>query len=246
MSEAAILLAAGRGNRMGGVVEDKALTPLQGVPALAYSIRAFAESGVVDTLVMTYRDDAQRAKLEAVVAALQVDLSVLWTLGGAERQDTVLNGLEALPLETEHVYIHDCARPLITAAMLQSLQATLHEEGAACLAAPVKDTIKRIKPEAISSQPFSLLEDMERTRLWAMQTPQAFCHAQILACYRQVRREGLRITDDAAAAALQSIPVALVDPQAPNPKLTTPDDLALMEFLLQQRQSMANSRETTA
>jgi 2-C-methyl-D-erythritol 4-phosphate cytidylyltransferase len=151
-----------------------------------------------------------------------------------------LNGLEACPADTRLVFIHDTARPLLTPESLRTLAARAAETGAAVLAHRVKDTIKRIPPGNAASAP-SLLEDLERSSLWAMETPQVFDHALILDAYRRVAREHAAITDDVAAAVRAGHPVSLVENLHPNPKITEPHDLALVEFLIRDTKDVKNS-----
>ncbi len=227
----AILLAAGSGSRMQGTVADKILASLNGRPVFVHSVQAFLDSGVVDSITIVYRDATQRKALEAGLATLDLKgKDVLWAEGGAERQDSVLNALKAQPVGCTHVFIHDGARPLIRPAAIQALsKAVLHDQ-AAVLAHPVVDTIKRIPTAGALQQ--AELEDLERTRLWAMETPQAFAFARILQAYEHVREQGLRITDDTAAAAMIGLKTTLVPNDRPNPKLTTPADLDYAEWLL--------------
>jgi 2-C-methyl-D-erythritol 4-phosphate cytidylyltransferase len=246
-ANAAVLLAGGSGNRMRGAVRDKCLEPLAGGPcALARCVVAFAESGVVSRLVIVCRDAAQRgeiAKLLATLPAPVAALEVTYAAGGAERQFSVLNGLDACPAGTALVFIHDTARPLITPEVLRELARAAGTAGAAVLAHRVKDTIKRVPVAAAGSAAAGatagaaaggaaqLLEDLDRSLLWAMETPQVFRHALILDAMRRAAAEGARVTDDVAAAVRAGHPVALVENFLPNPKITDPADLRLIEFL---------------
>lgn len=224
----ALLLAAGSGARMQGNVEDKILAPIHGSPAFSYSLRAFAESSSVAVICIVFRDELQQEKLQAVLdQSIRKDL--LWVQGGKQRQESVLKGLLALPANAHHTLIHDCARPLLPAHTIQTLIDTAREDGAACLAHPVTDTIKRIP--ACGDVKQIPLEDLERNRLWAMETPQAFRHPDILAAYRKVMREGLQVTDDCAAAAQIGIKTTLIPNHSPNPKITTAADLDYIRWL---------------
>lgn len=230
MPSSAILLAAGSGSRMQGSVADKILAPLNGLPVFARSIQAFLDSGTVDRFTVVYRDQAQRAALQSALE--QIDLQgkpVDWAIGGAERQDSVYNALTAQPADCACVYIHDCARPLVSIDSLQALQAAVLRDQAAVLAHPVSDTIKRVATTGQLQR--APLEDLDRDRLWAMETPQAFAYPQILKAYTHVRSSGLSITDDTAAAATIGLHATLVPNNTPNPKITTPSDLHYAEWL---------------
>lgn len=227
----AILLAAGNGQRMQGCVEDKILTPVCGTPVFLYSIRAFLRSGCIDRFTVVYRDEAQKEQLQSMIDPCESrSIPFDWVLGGTQRQDSVENALASQSSDCRYVFIHDCARPLVSAQSIQSLEQAVRRDGAASLAHPVTDTIKRI-PESSQLQAIRL-EDLDRSRLWAMETPQAFDFARIRAAYRHVRENGLHITDDAAAAAAIGLKTTLVPNDRPNPKLTTPADLAYIQHLL--------------
>lgn len=217
---AAILLAAGSGTRMGGAVNDKVLAPLAGRPVFAHSAAAFMASGVADYYVVLYRDQRQMTEL----AAYAPTPSVL-VRGGRERQDSVMNALAALPDDIAYVFIHDCARPLVRPEQLIALHKIVRRENAVVLAHRVTDTIKEHRDDA-------RLRNLDRSRLWAMETPQVFARDLIVRAYARVAARGLAITDDAAAVETLGQPVALLENPHPNPKLTTPADLRYLEFLL--------------
>lgn len=217
---AVILLAAGSGRRMRREVADKILAPLAGRPVFSHSAAAFAESGVADLYVVVYRDRPQMLALSA-----HAPTPALLVAGGAERQDSVMNALAALPGDIRQVFIHDCARPLVRPGQLLALHKLARRTGAAVLAHPVTDTIKLRGPR-------SRLRTLDRSRLWAMETPQVFDRSLIVRAYERVRARGIRVTDDAAAVEGTGHPVALLENPSPNPKLTTPEDLAWLEFLL--------------
>ncbi len=217
---AAILLAAGSSRRMDGAVSDKILAPLGGKPVFAHAAATFVRSGVVDFFVVTYRDQAQMVGLSAYAPT-----PAIFVRGGAERQDSVAAALAELPDDISHVFIHDCARPLIRAEQLVALHKIVRREDAVVLAHRVTDTIKEHRDNA-------RLRTLDRSRLWAMETPQVFSRDLIVRGYTRVVEKGLRITDDAQAVEQLGHPIALLENSQPNPKLTTPSDLAYCEFLL--------------
>jgi 2-C-methyl-D-erythritol 4-phosphate cytidylyltransferase len=217
---AAIFLAAGSGSRMAGTVPDKVLATLAGRPVFAHSAAAFMESGIADLYVIVYRDQRQMMELSAYAPTPSVLVH-----GGRERQDSVMNALAALPADIAHVFIHDCARPLVRPEQLVALHKIVRKEHAVVLAHRVTDTIKEHRDD-------SRLRTLDRSRLWAMETPQVFSRDLISRAYARVRARGLHITDDAQAVEQLSHPVALLENPLPNPKLTTPADLAYLEFLI--------------
>jgi 2-C-methyl-D-erythritol 4-phosphate cytidylyltransferase len=220
---AAILLAAGSGTRMNGVVEDKILALLGGRPLFVHSATAFAESGVADFYVIVYRDQKQMLELSAYAPT-----PALFVPGGADRQDSVAAALAALPPDIGKVFIHDCARPFVRVDQLIALHKIVLREDAVVLAHRVTDTIKEHRGDGN-------LKSLDRDKLWAMETPQVFGRDLIVDAYAKVAKKKLRITDDAAAVELLKQPVALLENPHPNPKLTTPTDLPWFEYLLTQQ-----------
>lgn len=218
---------------MQGTVTDKTLAPLNGLPVLCHSIRAFLASGCIDRFTIVYRDAAQKAELEDALRQIDLQGTPLdWALGGDERQDSVYNALRIQPEFCTHVFIHDSARPLVSTDSIQALHTAVLRDHAAVLAHPVTDTIKRIPTAEQLTQ--TELEDLGRSRLWAMETPQAFALPDILKAYQHVHDFGLRITDDTAAAATIGRNTTIVPNHAPNLKITTPEDLSYAAWLLQQ------------
>ena len=231
---AAILLAAGQGRRMQGVVADKILAPLAGRPVFAHSAAAFIASGVADFYVVVYRDARQSLELSCYAPT-----PALFIKGGRERQDSVANALAGLPDTIDYVFIHDCARPLIQPGQLAALLQAVRRDRAVALAHRATDTIKQLaarhrpKARARAGAPVrGRTATLDRTRLWAMETPQVFARDLIIRAYARVHRLGLRITDDVQAVEGLGLPVTFLANPHPNPKLTTPADLAYMEFLL--------------
>jgi len=232
---AAILLAAGQGRRMGAAVADKILAPLAGRPVFAHSAAAFVASGVADFYVIVCRDTRQSLELSCYAPT-----PALFVKGGRERQDSVANALAALPDDIQHVFIHDCARPLIRPEQLSALLRLARRDHAAVLAHRVVDTIKQVsaRPSLPSRGPArTRTTTLDRTRLWAMETPQVFARDLIVRAYAQVQRRRWRITDDVQAVERLGACVSLLENSQPNPKLTTPADLAHLEFLLHRPRS---------
>ncbi len=216
---AAILLAAGSSHRMQGAVVDKILAPIGSKPAFAHAAGAFLESGVVDFYIIVYRDAPQSILLSAYAPT-----PALFVKGGSERQYSVSRALEALPDDVKYVFIHDCARPFIRAEQLVALHKIVRRERAVVLAHRVTDTIKVHSDSG-------RLGSLDRSRLWAMETPQVFERDLIVRAYARVAKYKLPITDDAQAIEGLRHPVALLENPHPNPKLTTPADLDWCNYL---------------
>lgn len=215
---------------MGGVVEDKVLAPLAGRPVFAYSAAAFMQSAIADLYVVVYRDQRQMMELSAYAPTPSILVH-----GGRERQDSVRQALSVLPPDIEYVFIHDCARPLIRAEQLVALHKIVRREDAVVLAHRVTDTIKQHNADA-------RLRTLDRSRLWAMETPQVFARDLIVRAYDRVAKKKLAITDDAQAVEQLGHPIALLENSSPNPKLTTPADLGYLEFLLARTNEQDDAR----
>ena len=231
MSEGGILLAGGSGTRMQGLTDDKILHVVNRKPVFLYSIETFVASGLFAEIVIVYRDKSQRRTLESIVQTLDYKTlpAISWTMGGAERMHSVMKGLRAFQNEPEQVFIHDCARPAIGTGLVLALAKAALEHGAACAAQQITDTIKRTD----GKNP-AILENLPRKCLWGMETPQVFRHKEIYEGYEMAETQGIHVTDDTTALALTGRRVCLVESPRPNPKLTTPADLAWLEFLLKE------------
>ena len=220
----AIIVAAGQGTRMGPQV-DKLFVELDGCPIVAHTWRRFEEAGCIDELLLVVREGMQSA-FAALAKQYRFKKPFRLVAGGKERQDSVWNGLESLSPETELVAIQDAARPCTSPASIAATVAAAREIGAAVAAQPVTDTIKE-------SRDGKLIErTLDRSRLWAVQTPQTFRVDTIRRALSEVRQKGLLVTDDTAACELIGQPVQLVVSTQPNPKVTRQEDLPWVEAVL--------------
>lgn len=214
----AIIVAAGSSRRAGF---DKLAAPLAGVPVLCHSVRAFARAGV-ERIVLVCPEERWLSLRPWEHAG---DTPLLRVEGGAQRQDSVLAGLRALPAGTRWVAVHDAARPLTTPAGIRACLAAAQQSGAAACAHPVVDTLKRADAAART-----LPEKISREGLWGMETPQIFRAELLQQAYEKVVSEGAVITDEVSALELLGLPVSLVQ-VGPNMKITLPGDLELAELL---------------
>jgi 2-C-methyl-D-erythritol 4-phosphate cytidylyltransferase/2-C-methyl-D-erythritol 2,4-cyclodiphosphate synthase len=213
---AALIVAAGRGQRFGGSLPKQYAT-LAGVPLLRHSLRAFAAHPAVDTVrAVIHADD--RALYDAAAEGLEIAAPVA---GGASRQESVLRGLESLAATPPaRVLIHDGARPFVAAAVIERVLAALADSPGAIAALPVVDTLKQADGGRIAGT-------RDRSGLWGAQTPQGFRFAEILAAHRAAAGEEL--TDDAAVAERAGLAVTLVEGSRENMKVTSQEDLAVAE-----------------
>ncbi|MCM1982821.1 2-C-methyl-D-erythritol 4-phosphate cytidylyltransferase [Lyngbya confervoides] len=224
-----LIPAAGIGKRMGSD-QNKLRLDLLGKPLLAWTLMAAeAAEGIgwigligqpldFPTWMQILRDLALRTPVELIA-------------GGRTRQESVYNGLQALPAEAEGVLIHDGARCLATPTLLNRCTAALHTYEGFVAAIPVKDTIKVVDDQG------RIQKTPNRSSLWAAQTPQGFNADQLRDCHEQGRSQGWQVTDDAALYERLHLPVHIVEGEETNIKITTPADLKLAELILQERQT---------
>jgi 2-C-methyl-D-erythritol 4-phosphate cytidylyltransferase / 2-C-methyl-D-erythritol 2,4-cyclodiphosphate synthase len=217
----ALIVAAGSGERFGGALPKQYLD-LAGQSILRRSVLAFLNHPDI-AVVRVVINPNHRALYDATVGDLGLPEPVH---GGANRQESVLNGLEALAHDApDNVLIHDAARPLIDAATISAVCHSLRDKPGAIAAKPLVDTLKRGQNDSITAT-------IDRTSLWQAHTPQAFHFAPILAAHRAAK--GAQLTDDAAVAEQAGIEVALVHSNPDNMKITNPDDLGRAARLLGQ------------
>ncbi|MBC2600607.1 2-C-methyl-D-erythritol 4-phosphate cytidylyltransferase [Puniceicoccus vermicola] len=230
----AILLAAGKGTRMKGAVDDKILVPIEGKSSFRRSFDTFLSSAIFDGIVVVYRDLEQKERLAAELADTSADGDlppVKWAQGGSLRQDSVFEGLATAGIDTEYAFIHDCARPLVKAEDIERLFERVVQDKAASLARPVTDTIKRVNRRRTNSRK-CVLKEIDRRGCWSMETPQAFEYNLIFDAYQKARQDTVVYTDDTSVASAAGVRITLVEPSFPNPKITRPGDLALAAFLV--------------
>ena len=220
----AIIVAAGRGTRMGPNV-DKIFLEVAGRPVVAHTWRRFEECAEIGEIILVLRDGMQEAFAE-IQRQFGFRKPVRFVAGGKERQDSVWNGLESLSPRAEIVAIQDGARPATSHELIMATISAARESGAAVAAQRVTDTIK----ESADGRTISV--HLDRARLWAVQTPQTFRVEIIRRALALVREKGLLVTDDTAACEWIGQPVRLVESVAPNPKVTVPADLPPVEHLL--------------
>jgi 2-C-methyl-D-erythritol 4-phosphate cytidylyltransferase len=219
MTIAAIIVAAGSSTRMGG--GDKLLLPIGGRPLIAHSLAVFSAHPRIEAVVVA----ASPANIDALAAVARDFPKARVIPGGPRRRDSVLCGLDALGA-CDFVLVHDGARPLVTAPLIDAAIEGALETGAAICALPVADTVKRGDPSGL------IRTTVAREDLWLAQTPQAF-RTEVLR--RAHASHDIDATDDAALVELIEQPVRLVPGTRDNIKVTTPEDLALAEALLAAR-----------
>lgn len=215
------------GRRMGSD-RNKLLLTLRSQPLITWTLLA-AEAAHRISWIGIIAQPSDFSDLKEILSGLSLTKPVHLIQGGATRQESVYNGLQALPVEAEQVLIHDGARCLATPDLLDRCAQSIRHCQGLIAAVPVKDTIKVVDETGlIQSTP-------DRRQLWAAQTPQAFDVLLLKQCHAEGRRQGWEVTDDAALFEKCGLPVQIVEGEETNLKLTTPVDLAIAEFILQQR-----------
>jgi 2-C-methyl-D-erythritol 4-phosphate cytidylyltransferase len=220
-----ILVAAGDSRRMGF---DKSFAVIAGKPVIAHTIRAFEHAGSIDGIIVVARED-RHDEIKTIVHDGNFT-KVRWIIrGGKHRQDSVRTGLDHLESATRYVGVHDAARPLVTPDQIERVFQQCATHGAAALAEPINDTLKRADAD------FIVTGSVDRHQLYAMQTPQIFERQLIEEAYRAVYAENVSVTDEVSAVERLGRKVVLVLNDDFNLKITYPRDLPLAEFVLKQR-----------
>ena len=212
----ALIVAAGRGLRFGSE-HPKQYQPLCGRPVLRHALEAFAQHPRIDAVAAVIHPD-DRALFDSACAGLDLEPPVM---GGASRQGSVRNGLEAIAEKgPTHVLIHDGARPLVSREIIDRVLDALDTHDGAVPALPVADTLKREDGGLVAAT-------VDRAGLWRAQTPQGFRYGAILSAHQDAA--GQELTDDAAVAEAAGLSVALVPGSRENLKITGPEDMAAAE-----------------
>ena len=224
MRAAAILLCAGRGERL-AQADDKALVALAGRPLFTWSLEALCRCAAIEAIVVV--GAVARLKADAAAAGLGDGRVVAWVAGGRERQDSVANGLAALPPEYDIVAVHDCARALVTPEVIARVVGDAAMHGAAIAAVALEDTLKLGQLDVVE-------RTIPRAGLYRAQTPQAFRRDWLERAHAEAKGNA---TDDAALVEALGLRVRLSIGDPMNFKITRPRDLELAEACLAARRT---------
>ena len=221
----AIIVAAGSSRRMGF---NKLFAVIAGKPAIAHSVRAFERaSSVTEIIIVACEDRHDEIRKIAADESFNKVRSIIG--GGERRQDSVRVGLENVGPDARYVAVHDAARPLVTPEQIKRVFERCEMHGAAALAEPISDTLKRADIDLV------VTDSVDRHQLYAMQTPQIFERAWIEEAYRDVYAKKVSMTDEVSAVERLGRKVFLLPNDDFNFKITYPRDLPLAEFVLKQR-----------
>ena len=229
---AAVVLSAGSGKRMKSDIPKQYMN-LNGKPVIYYSLKAFQDCGFSSIVLVCGKDDVEYCRREIVEKYTLTGVTAI-VAGGKERYHSVYEGLKVID-ETDYVFIHDGARPMLNADMICRLQKALVEEGAAVAGMPVKDTIKLVDSFGC------VVDTPERKYVWQVQTPQCFSFPIIYNAYHKLVSDeemGLAVppvTDDAMVLSYASEhKIKMVEADYRNIKITTPEDLDIAQLFMGQ------------
>ncbi len=224
---AAVLVCAGSGSRMKGACADKLLLELAGIPVVVHTLRAYDCTDEIDLIVVVTKEDTV-ALYEQFKEKYNLKKDIIVTTGGETRMQSVLNGVRAVPEEYDLIAIGDGARPLILPADISATICAAKETGAAALGVHLTDTVKRVCDGTI-------LETLPREQLVGIQTPQAFYRRDYLKTAIDAMNSGIEFTDDASIYEYYKKPVAFVEGRRDNLKITAPEDIAVMNTMMEER-----------
>lgn len=229
-----IIVAAGSSERMGF---DKLFALVSGKPVIGHTIAAFENTKCVDEIILVGRPDSLAELRKLIANPTKVKQIVE---GGAERSDSVRAGLKHVDAKSGFIAVHDAARPMITPEKITRVFEAARTSGAATLAEPVNDTLKRADLAAVAdsakeAEDLILTGSVDRAGVYAMQTPQVFEKKLLEQAYELVLKRKISVTDEVSAVELLEHKIVLVPNHDFNFKITYPRDLPLAEFVLKQR-----------
>lgn len=233
----AIVLAAGQGKRMGTKVQ-KQYIELSGKPIIYYTLKAFQDSHVIDNIILVVGNGQESYVKEEIVKKYQFTKVSNIVAGGAERYDSVWQGIQAVT-DSDYIFIHDGARMFVDEMILQRGYETVIKYGACVAGMPSKDTVKLVDDNAFSVQ------TPPRKYVWTVQTPQIFESSLIKEAYSKLMREqSINVTDDAMVVEqMLKKSVKLFEASYENIKITTPEDLEIAEGFLKRREKFCSEQK---
>ncbi len=226
LSIGVVLPAAGFGSRMGTAV-PKQFLELAGEPILFHTIRVFLQHPLIDRVTVVLPAEHLKSAREQICASFAADLQqLLFTTGGNTRQQSVRNGLNALPANINGILVHDGARPMLTATVIDRCIEGINNHGAVIAAVPVKDTLKEVNKTSVT-------RTVDRSRLWQAQTPQAMRRELLEQAFAHAAVTDFIGTDEASLLEHAGIAVHVVEGSEQNIKITRPEDLIIASGLLE-------------
>jgi len=226
MTYQVILPAAGQGKRM-GAGKNKLLLELDGVPVLIHTLKVFERDDACEGVILAINPQ-DKGEFLRLFKQYNIKKVINISLGGPERQYSIFNALKTVTTNGI-ILVHDAARPFIKIEQIHRLVKQANVSGAAVIGVPAKDTMKTVKAGWVAAT-------VDRSSLWAVQTPQAFRMSLLWEAYEKAERDQFLGTDDASLVERLNHPIAMVEGDYENIKLTTPEDLYIAEAILKKRQ----------
>ena len=226
MAYQVIIPAAGQGKRM-GAGKNKLLLELNNIPVLIHSLKVFEEDELCEGIILAV-NPLDVAEFKSLLKKHKVKKVLDLVPGGKERQDSIYNALKTVKNDGI-ILVHDAARPFILKKHIHRLLDTAQKTGAAIIGVPAKDTMKTVRDQVV-------MATVERSSLWAVQTPQAFRFSILYKAYERAEKDHFIGTDDASLVERISHPVTMVEGDYDNIKLTTQEDLFFAQAILKKRQ----------
>jgi 2-C-methyl-D-erythritol 4-phosphate cytidylyltransferase len=226
MAYQVIIPAAGQGKRM-GAGKNKLLLELNSIPVFIHSLKVFEEDELCDGIILAIHPQDE-AEFNSLLKKYGVKKVLELVPGGKERQDSIYNALKTVKGDGI-ILVHDAARPFIRKEHIHGLLDTALETGAAIIGVQAKDTMKTVRDDVV-------MATVERSSLWAVQTPQAFRFSVLYNAYEHAEKEHFIGTDDSSLVERISHPVTMVEGDYDNIKLTTKEDLFFAQAIIKKRQ----------
>jgi 2-C-methyl-D-erythritol 4-phosphate cytidylyltransferase len=225
MKTYALIVAGGSGQRFGGEI-PKQYQLVAGKPVMSWTISRFEAATTIDEIVIVVAEDYLLYVNNQVVNPYDFKKVVKIVPGGETRMESVMKGLESLPISTSFVAVHDAVRPLVKSSDIDLVVLEARNNRAAILGRPISDTVKRAKDGMI-------MATVDRKNLFLAETPQVFQYDLLKEAYLKGKEKGIEATDDASLVESLGFMVKLIPSSAPNPKLTTKDDLEYITMKLE-------------
>jgi len=225
MTYQVILPAAGQGKRM-GAGKNKLLLEINGIPVIIHTLKVFAEDDRCSEIILAISQQDE-LPFKELLNKYEIHKDIRFVQGGSERQHSIHNVLKTVDSDGI-ILVHDAARPFIQKESIHRLIETARRTGAAIIGVPAKDTMKIVMDGAVK-------DTVERSSLWAVQTPQAFRISLLKTAYERAESENFIGTDDASLVERLPYTVMMVEGNYDNIKLTTPEDLVFAEAILKKR-----------
>jgi len=236
MSKVTVLIpAAGTGKRMGKALAKQFLT-LGDKPILAHTLLAFQRAAEIDEIIPILSEEDLETCLGEIIEVYHITKVKTLVVGGKERQNSVVNGLQKLAKDAAIVLVHDGVRPFVTPEMIKETVDYAKRGECVAVGVPIKDTIKEVNDQGM------VRLTLDRSRLWAIQTPQAFPVKALKRAYEEASRQRINGTDDATLVERMGGLVRVLMGSYENIKITTPEDLMLAEEILKRRYDASRHR----